>query len=167
MTCFLNLHLESPDEQVEEKIHWEDIILFLPIRAHLIRHFIISFPEVGRKYLSGSSKLFSTCPDELFIDFFPTLLNSLQNCLKSIKTIISFAKKGSGTLSELHSKKLHKLSERSCLWSKSITNQILMESQWKTPDFCREVFYSAINTAFYVNRKTTWRKYFSEEINRF
>ena len=34
-----------------------------------------------------------------------------------------------------------------------------MQSHWKTPDFCREFFYWANNTAFYVSRKTI------EEIN--
>ena len=76
-------------------------------------------------------------------------------------------KNTSETLSELQSKGLHKLSERSCLWNKSITNQLLMESQWKPSYFCREFFDCATNTAFYVNRKTFWGNYFSEEISRF
>ena len=164
--CLSELRLKCLDERVEEKFPWEDINLFIPIWAHFVWHLIFVFPDFGKKNGRVVKTVFYVSRVTVYRIFSDTF-QEFTNFSEFHRNTFFLRKNTSETLSELHSKGLHKLSELSCLWNKSITSQLLMESQWEPSDFCTESFDCATNTAFYVNRKTIWGNYFSEEISRF
>ena len=128
MACFLNLHLECPDEQVEKKITWEDINLFQPIRARFIRHLIISFPDVGKNYLAGSSKLFSTCTEEQFEIFFPIVFFTFRFFPVLGRKKYFWRWKCFETLSELHSKRLDEILGRVICETNVVPNKLVKKN---------------------------------------
>ena len=69
LASVLKLHPKRPVDQFQEKNPSKDIILFLHIGAP----YLVSdqnFPEFGKNFPAGSSKLFSTCPENQFEEFF-------------------------------------------------------------------------------------------------